>query len=208
MNAPDDFWSRRKAAARAEEARIAQQAAAEADAAARLLLADRPDDEVLAELNLPDPDSLQPGDSILDFMAKAVPDRLRRRALRRLWAINPTLANLDGLIDYGEDYTDAACVIENLQTAYQVGRGMLAHVEELARQAEAQTLALADPGDETAAPALSDAMPEPDPVPEPEPEPEPDRIVSEYAPPSDDMPETDQDLTAPAPRRMRFAFEG
>ena len=50
--------------------------------------------------------------------------------------MNPTLANLDGLIDYGEDYTDAATVIENMQTAYEVGKGMLAHVEELARQAE------------------------------------------------------------------------
>ena len=48
------------------------------------------------------------------------------------------LANVDGLVDYGEDFTDAALVVENLQTAYQVGKGMLAHVEEMARQAEAK----------------------------------------------------------------------
>ena len=39
------------------------------------------------------------------------------------------------LVDYGEDFTDSATVIENLQTTYQVGKGMLKHVEEMARQA-------------------------------------------------------------------------
>ena len=50
------------------------------------------------------------------------------------------LANLDGLIEYGEDYTDKATVIENLQTTYQVGKGMLEHVMKLAeaeKEAEA-----------------------------------------------------------------------
>ncbi|MEC8039849.1 MAG: DUF3306 domain-containing protein, partial [Pseudomonadota bacterium] len=50
---------------------------------------------------------------------------------------NPVLANVDMLVDYGEDFTDSAMVVENLQTAYQVGKGMKAHVEELARQARA-----------------------------------------------------------------------
>lgn len=40
------------------------------------------------------------------------------------------------LVDYGEDFTDAAMAVENIQTAYQVGKGMLKHVEEMARQAE------------------------------------------------------------------------
>lgn len=99
---------------------------------------EKTDEEVLEELGLPDPDALQPGDDFSAFMAKAVPDRIRRRALRRLWLSNPALANLDGLLDYGEDFTDSATVVENLQTAYQVGKGMLKHVEELARQAEAK----------------------------------------------------------------------
>lgn len=100
-------------------------------------LEEKMDEEVLEDLGLPDPDALQPGDDFSAFMAKAVPDRIRRRALRRLWLSNPALANLDGLLDYGEDFTDSATVVENLQTAYQVGKGMLKHVEELARQAEA-----------------------------------------------------------------------
>ncbi|MDH3665533.1 MAG: DUF3306 domain-containing protein [Paracoccaceae bacterium] len=113
-------WSRLKQEAREEEP--GETPPAEADAPAPQEDA-RTDAEVLEELGLPDPDSLKPGDDIRGFMAKAVPARLRNRALRKLWISNPVLANLDELVDYGEDYTDAATVLENLQTAYQVGKG-------------------------------------------------------------------------------------
>ncbi|WP_120502228.1 DUF3306 domain-containing protein [Roseovarius sp. EL26] len=134
MTKPQDFWSRRRAAvqsevesdARAEDIRTEQFIAQQQ--------AEKTDEELLEELGLPDPDALGAGDDFQAFMAKAVPDRLRRRALRRLWLTDPTLANLDGLIDYGEDFTDSATVIENLQTAYQVGKGMMSHVEEMARE--------------------------------------------------------------------------
>lgn len=84
---------------------------------------EKTDDEILHELGLPNPDDLQPGDDVKGFMAEAVPARLRNRALRKLWASNPILANVDGLVDYGEDFTDAATVVENLATAWQAGRG-------------------------------------------------------------------------------------
>ena len=95
------------------------------------------DTEILRQFDLPDPDSLQAGADFTGFLQDGVPQHLRRRALRRLWRVHPALANLDGLVDYGEDFSDAATVIENLQTAYQVGKGMLRHVlasEEAARQ--------------------------------------------------------------------------
>ena len=133
MSEARDFWSRRKARVAAEVE--AEEAAVEARAI-ESDQAKKTDAEILVELNLPDPDSLEPGDDFSGFMAKAVPDRLRVRALRKLWLTNPVLANVDGLVDYGEDFTDAACVIENLTTSYQVGKGMRAHVEEMARQAE------------------------------------------------------------------------
>ena len=100
--------------------------------------AEKTDEELLLELDLPNPDEMKMGDDFSAFMSKTVPDRLRRRALRCLWLANPALANLDGLIDYGEDFTDSATVIENMQTAYQVGKGMTEHVLEMARQAEDQ----------------------------------------------------------------------
>ncbi|WP_294613960.1 DUF3306 domain-containing protein [uncultured Roseovarius sp.] len=131
-----DFWTRRKAQVEAEAEAEARAIEAEALAARDAELAEKTDAELLEELDLPDPDTLGPGDDFRAFMTKAVPDRIRRRALRRLWLSNPALANLDGLLDYGEDFTDKAKVLEHMQTAYQVGKGMTAHVEEMARQAE------------------------------------------------------------------------
>ena len=124
---------------------------------------DRSEAEVLRQLDLPDPDSLQPGDDFSVFMKSAVPEAIRRRALRKLWLSNPVLANLDELVDYGEDFTDAATVVENLQTAYQVGKGMLRHVMEGDEaEAEAETLPDETPGDEPAddVPVVAAAEPE------------------------------------------------
>lgn len=138
MSRASDFWSRRKAKVLEEQQEQARADEMRAAAKRESALEEKSDEEVLGELNLPDPDTLEPGDDFKAFMAKAVPDRIRRRALRRLWLSNPALANLDGLIDYGEDFTNSATVVENMQTAYQVGKGMLKHVEELARQAEVE----------------------------------------------------------------------
>ncbi|MET1412450.1 DUF3306 domain-containing protein [Roseibium sp. HPY-6] len=120
-----DFWSRRKAAVR--KAEEAEQAEKEAVAAAeeRAGLEEKTDQEILEELELPDPDTLTKDDDFSGFLSATVPERIRRRALRRLWGMNPVLANVDGLVDYGEDYTDAAMVIDNLQTVYKIGKGML-----------------------------------------------------------------------------------
>ena len=46
-------------------------------------------------------------------------------ALRRLWRINPFFGVVDEMVEYGEDYTDAATVIDGMQTAYQAGKGYL-----------------------------------------------------------------------------------
>lgn len=187
MNQPRDFWSRRKAAVQAEAEAEVVAAEEQVLAAQQAELDEKSDAEILAEFNLPDPDQLQAGDDVSGFMAKAVPDRLRRRALRRLWRLNPVLANVDGLVDYGEDYTDAACVIENIQTAYQVGKGMLAHVEALAAEAEE-----AAPEDETEEPEL-----------ELEEEPTPEPVLVAEVERVDEVSEL-----PPAPRRMKFEFEG
>ncbi|MGV6805841.1 MAG: DUF3306 domain-containing protein [Ruegeria sp.] len=189
MSARQDFWSLRKAAVQAETR--AEQAAIEVqeEAARQAEIENRPDDEILAELNLPDPDLLQIGDDVSGFMAKAVPDRLRRRALRRLWRLNPVLANVDGLVDYGEDFTDASCVVENLQTAYQVGKGMLGHIEALAAEVE-----------KTEQPVDADVEQDAE-TSEPE---EADAPSLEVAAPAEPV----EDEHSPIPRRMKFEFEG
>ncbi|WP_231582004.1 DUF3306 domain-containing protein [Puniceibacterium sp. IMCC21224] len=96
--------------------------------------ADKSDAELLAELNLPDPESLKLGDDLTAFLKKEVPERLRRRALRRFWRTNPVLACLDGLNDYDGDFTNAATDAPGVATAYRVGKGMLHHIETLARE--------------------------------------------------------------------------
>jgi hypothetical protein len=81
------------------------------------------DEEILSILELPEPETLKLGDTVEKFMDGRVPERIRLRALRAFWKTNPVLANIDGLDEYCEDYTDAALVVENLQTIYQVGKG-------------------------------------------------------------------------------------
>ena len=101
--------------------------AAEADSNEETLGEDefegKSDDEILSILELPDPEKLKLGDTVEKFMDGRVPERIRARALRAFWKTNPVLANIDGLDEYCDDYTDAATVIENLQTIYEVGKG-------------------------------------------------------------------------------------
>ncbi|WP_209014686.1 DUF3306 domain-containing protein [Labrenzia sp. 5N] len=127
---PMDFWSRRKAAVREAEAAEVERRDAELETAKRVELEEKTDAEILEELGLPDPDSLQKDDDFTKFLAKTVPERLRRRALRRLWLSNPVLANLDGLNDYDDDFTDASTAGQVVKTAYEVGRGFLKKISE------------------------------------------------------------------------------
>ena len=209
MTPRDDFWSRRRAGvaaeAEAEDVAVEARALAEEHAA----LEEKSDAEILAELNLPDPDTMEQGDDFSAFMAKVVPDRIRRRALRVLWRSNPVLANVDMLVDYGEDFTDKAMVIENLQTTYQVGKGMVKHVQEMARQAEEKAKALADALDapeEDAAPETADDTDEVllSAVPAHE---APDVTQAPaYVDPLD-APDTETADETPKPRRMKFRIE-
>ena len=128
----DDFlsrWSRRKRAVEAEEA-ASEPAVPEASEQLAPAPEDETEEQTLERLGLPDPDSLSEGDDFTGFLKSGVPDALRRRALRRLWRSNPVLANVDGLVDYGDDFTDAAMVPDVLATAYKVGQGMLKKITE------------------------------------------------------------------------------
>jgi hypothetical protein len=141
MNSRQDFWSRRKQAVDTEAKNdLEKQLAVEEDKATEAIEV-QTDEKILEELGLQDPDTLQAGDDFSAFMAKAVPTRLRNRALRKLWLSNPALANLDALLDYGEDFTTNADAVEVIQTSYQVGKGLLAHVQEMERQEEVKLLA-------------------------------------------------------------------
>ena len=130
-----DRWSRRKRAVADSEAEAETAPVEESPQGPDETL---PEEDLLKKLGLPDPDTLGEGDDFSAFLKKGVPEFLKNRALRRLWLSNPALANLDGLLDYGEDFTDAAKVPAVVTTAYRVGRGFLRDIAPDAPQAEDQ----------------------------------------------------------------------
>jgi len=161
------------------------------------------DEEILAELDLPDPDTMKDSDDFSAFMQARVPEQLRRRALRVLWRSNPVLANLDGMVDYGEDFTDSATVIENMQTVYEVGKGAAEkwkrHLAALAEAGEDDE----EGGDTPDTPAMLEvaANPEPETVPGVGPDPEPLPAIDGPAPIDTAVEELSM------PRHMRFSFD-
>lgn len=141
-------WSRRRAAVAAEAEQEDLALREDASAQEQDKLADKSDEEILELLDLPDPDSLKMGDDFRAFMSKAVPEHLRKRALRKLWRSNPVLACVDGLNDYDDDYLAQGLGQGAIKTSYQVGKGMLAHLLEVER---AKNAAPEDARAETAA---------------------------------------------------------
>ena len=115
-------WSDRKLSAEQDESALPSAGVEQVQAPADEFEG-KSDDEILSILELPDPETLTLGDTVEKFMDGRVPERLRARALRAFWKTNPVLANLDGLDEYWDDYTDAAMIIENMETLYQVGKG-------------------------------------------------------------------------------------
>jgi len=131
-------WSRRKQAAREGLAEPEHEDP------------DLPDEPEAAEATTPEPGETNSEDAFADvdfealdyssdytrFMGKDVPEMVQRRALRALWRSDPVLANIDGLNDYDEDFTDAATVVENLVSAYRAGHGYRTDEEIAALEAE------------------------------------------------------------------------
>lgn len=120
-------WAKRKQAVAAQEIEDEPPEVVEEDIAPE---PEKTDEEILAELNLIDPDDMKEGDDFSAFMDSAIPQRLRNRALRKLWLSNPALANVDMLVDYGDDFTDAGSIVEDIVTAYKVGKGYLTELAE------------------------------------------------------------------------------
>ena len=137
MTEVGSFWARRRAAVQAEAEAEARQVEEKRDAARARELAEKDDSDILEEMGLPEPDQMRQGDDFAAFMARDVPEHLRRRALRTLWRSNPVLACVDGLNDYDDDYRADALLREPVKTAYRVGKGLLRHIEEMERKAQA-----------------------------------------------------------------------
>lgn len=125
-------WSRRKAEARTAaeptpEALERLESPSEPPAGA----APPAEEESFDVSSLPDIETLHAGSDFKAFLREGVPRELRTMALRKLWRLDPTLANLDGLVDYGQDFR-ANQVSGALKTAYRVGKGFLRDEPEVA----------------------------------------------------------------------------
>jgi hypothetical protein len=138
-------WSQRKRAMEegaelqettAAKAEPAQQGQSEEDGGAG-------DRERIDPADLPDIETLDANSDFSQFMQKGVPEALKRRALRKLWQVDPAFSQICMLDDYNLDYTDAAMVVPNLKTLYQVGRGMILAGEDTAEAVEPPAAAAA-----------------------------------------------------------------
>jgi len=187
MTADSTFWGRRRAAVKAEEEAAAARQGPET--VEEQVSPDKSDAEILAELGLPDPDTMNKGDDFAAFMMRAVPEHIRKRALRKLWRSNPVLACVDGLNDYDDDYLAGSYGNASLKTSYQVGKGMLKHVLEMAEQ-DAGVEASANPLDKHEKLAEDEVVEDPAPAAE--------AVVEKRA----------EEPQYVAPRRMAFRFDG
>ncbi len=106
------------------------------------------DPEVVAQL--PDLDSLDDASDFSVFLKEGVPDVIRRKALRKLWRVNPVLACLDGLNDYDEDYTVSEALVKGLKTVYERGKRYLDEDETAAPEGQTAEAETATPEGEAA----------------------------------------------------------
>ncbi len=141
------------------------------------------DADALRRLGLPEPETLTAMADFRAYLGAGLPASLRRRALRALWQAKPDLGRLDGLLDYDDDYTDAATVPDQLRTAWNIASGFAG-----AERAEAPV--------NPEPPAPPEAAPEAD-APEPE---------EEAPPPRQAEAEDEGGTEPPALRRMRFTL--
>ena len=121
-------WSKRKLAAKSQQSGPVQpgQTAPE-DAASDPAGDPQQPDPVLEENRLAaeavDLETLTYESDFSVFMKDGVPDLLRRQALKALWRSSPILANVDGLVDYDDDFASPDLVMKTFDSAWKIGKG-------------------------------------------------------------------------------------
>lgn len=161
-------WSRLKQQSRDEQPRVVVPPAPVTQAVAPIEPTEPAADEKKApDAEKPfDPSTLPPVESLTKesdysvFMRAEVPEDLRQKALRRLWASDPVLSAPEILDMHNLDYNNVPTFPQGIRTLYRVGRGMLDAVEaEAEKQAEKekQQAAVAPEGEVASLSPQSDA---------------------------------------------------
>jgi hypothetical protein len=159
-------WSKRKAAIKNENPALVddeslddqnQALAAEEKPEASLEAAedDLTDEDLCAKYELTHPDQCDDPEQLDDFFNRPLPDRLKQLAMRRMWRLNPLFRFADEMVEYGENYTDAATVLPDMQSAYKVGKGYFDKL--MAEKADAEDTVAEDAAlEDNAAEAVND----------------------------------------------------
>ncbi len=84
------------------------------------------------------------------FLKNSVPQHIKRMALQKLWRTDPAFGVVDGLLEYGEDYSDMGNKGVAIQSAYQAGKGYLNRGKKAVEEAFPEEVAAA--GEDTAPP--------------------------------------------------------
>ena len=99
--------------------------------------------------DLPPIEELTAESDFTPFLKAGVPEELKRLALRKLWRSDPVFANLDGLVEYGEDFGAAFRNPGPVATLFRIGRGMPGPGD--AEEEDQKEQALAEPGEQPGA---------------------------------------------------------
>jgi hypothetical protein len=94
---------------------------------------DRQEEKPFDSASLPPVESLTKESDYSRFMRPEVPEGLRQKALRRLWATDSVLASPDPLDMHNLDYNAVPTFPEGVKSLFRIGQGML---DELAAEAE------------------------------------------------------------------------
>ena len=122
-------WSKRKLAV-AEEAKseaLAQEDVIDEEAAAALAAEHEANREAAEAIDL---ETIDEDTDFSVFMKDGVPDLLKKSAMAILWRTNPIFANVDGLVDYDDDFGSPDLIMKTFESAYKIGKGYLDKVEE------------------------------------------------------------------------------
>jgi Protein of unknown function (DUF3306) len=150
-------WSRLKQRARDDKLREAEPPSPPAPVEAKPDERKAPEEEKkpfdISEL--PSVESLTKDSDYSGFMRAEVPEDLRQKALRKLWASDPMLSGPEILDMHNLDYNNVPTFPQGLKSLFRVGQGMLDALE--AEDAEKQAAAAKPEGER---PAAAKTLPE------------------------------------------------
>jgi hypothetical protein len=112
--------------------------------------------------DLPSVESLTKDSDYAPFMRPEVPEELRQKALRQLWATDPVLSSPDLFDMHNLDYNAVPTFPEGVRSLYRVGRGLIDAIEAEAEEAAARKAAESPPAPDAPAERITDVANEGD----------------------------------------------